>query len=163
VVVETVKRFRIGLKEVHNDATTVRLTGQYPAAKGRSIRGRRAPWITRSKSSKDHRPDLKQLLFILTTSADGGIPVQFRAADGNASDARSHIETWEVLRRITGRSDFLSCPARGTRTRSFASGSRRMSPPGKWPGTGRTRVGRMVRETLGASFTTRYPLGKVGR
>jgi transposase len=107
VVVETVKRFRIGLKEVHNDATTVRLTGQYPAAKGRSIRGRRAPWITRSKSSKDHRPDLKQLLFILTTSADGGIPVQFRAADGNASDARSHIETWEVLRRITGRSDFL--------------------------------------------------------
>lgn len=106
VVVGAVKRFRIDLKEVHNDSTTVRLTGQYPAAKGRSIRGRRAPWITHGHS-KDHRPDLKQLLFILTASADGGIPVQFRSTDGNASDARSHIETWEVLRHITGRSDFL--------------------------------------------------------
>ncbi len=106
VVVETAKRFKLDLKEVHNDSTTVRLTGQYPQAKGRSIRGRRAPWIVRGHS-KDKRPDLKQLLFILTVSADGGLPVQFRAADGNASDARSHIETWEVLRQVTGRPDFL--------------------------------------------------------
>jgi transposase len=35
--------------------------------------------------SKDHRPDLKQLLFILTTSADGGVPVQFRCANGNTN------------------------------------------------------------------------------
>jgi len=33
--------------------------------------------------SKDHRPDLKQLLFILTTSHDGGVPVQFRCEAGN--------------------------------------------------------------------------------
>ncbi|MFH0947315.1 MAG: IS1634 family transposase, partial [Planctomycetota bacterium] len=106
VVVHTVSHFRLDLREVHNDSTTVRLTGQYASATGRSLRGRRAPWITRGHS-KDHRPDLKQLLFILTSSADGGIPVQFRAADGQASDARSHIETWEVLQQITGRGDFL--------------------------------------------------------
>jgi len=106
VVVETVARFRVDLKEVHNDSTTVHFSGQYAAAQGRSLRGRRAPWITRGHS-KDHRPDLKQLLFILTASADGGIPVQFRSADGQASDARSHIETWEVLQQVAGRSDFL--------------------------------------------------------
>ena len=106
VVVGAVKRFRIRLDEAHNDSTTVRLSGQYVSAKGRSIRGRRAPWITRGHS-KERRPDLKQLLFILTSTGDGGIPVQFRVGDGNASDARSHIETWEVLGQVAGKPDFL--------------------------------------------------------
>jgi len=50
---------------------------------------------------------LKQLLFILTTAADGGVPVQFRAADGNTNDSVTHIETWNTLRAVAGRSDFL--------------------------------------------------------
>ncbi|MFP3616118.1 hypothetical protein SB778_39460, partial [Paraburkholderia sp. SIMBA_050] len=57
--------------------------------------------------SKDHRFDLKQLLFILTISADGNIPVAFRCTDGNTSDSRTHIETWNTLRMLAGRSDFL--------------------------------------------------------
>jgi hypothetical protein len=50
---------------------------------------------------------LKQLLFILTTDADGGVPVQFRTADGNTNDSITHIETWNTLRAVAGRSDFL--------------------------------------------------------
>jgi transposase len=34
---------------------------------------------------------LKQLLFILTTDADGGVPVQFGTADGNTNDSNTHI------------------------------------------------------------------------
>jgi transposase len=60
------------------------LTGQYRQASGRSIRGQRASWVTYGHS-KDHRPDLKQLLFILTTTRDGGVPVQFRCEDGNTN------------------------------------------------------------------------------
>jgi transposase len=52
------------------------------AALGRKIRGRTAPAITYGHS-KAHRPDLKQLLFIFTMSADGKIPVAFRCSDGN--------------------------------------------------------------------------------
>lgn len=52
-------------------------------------------------------PDLKQLLFILTTDADGGVPVHFRCADGNTTDVRTHIETWNSLRALAGRADFL--------------------------------------------------------
>ena len=96
----------ICFQELHNDSTSIRLTGQYRAARGRSIRCRRAPWITYGYS-KDHRPDLKQLLFILTTTNDGGIPVHFRCSDGNTSDTETHIETWNSLRKIAGRSDFL--------------------------------------------------------
>ena len=83
IVVAATKRFEVRMDQLHNDSTSIKLTGQYREAKGRSLRGKQAPWITYG-FSKDHRPDLKQLLFILTTSADGGVPVQFRC------DARQH-------------------------------------------------------------------------
>lgn len=106
IVVAAVRRFGVAVTELHNDSTTVSFTGQYRAAQGRSLRGKRAPAITYGHS-KQHRPDLKQLLFILTTSADGGVPVQFRCADGNTTDDTTHIETWETLCQLTGRRDFL--------------------------------------------------------
>jgi transposase len=106
VVVRMAKRFDVRFDELHNDSTSISFTGQYRDADGRSLRGKRAPWITYGYS-KDHRPDLKQLLFILTTSADGGVPVQFRCEDGNRSDVDTHIDTWEALRKIAGKPDFL--------------------------------------------------------
>jgi transposase len=106
VAVSAGRRFGIAFDELHNDSTSIRFTGQYRRAKGRRLRGRRAPRITFGHS-KDHRPDLKQLLLILTTSSDGGVPVQFRCADGNTNDSTTHIETWEALCKLTGRPDFL--------------------------------------------------------
>jgi transposase len=105
-VLAVAREFEVNLEELHNDSTSIKLTGQYAKARGRSLRGRRAPWITYGYS-KDHRPDLRQLMLILTTSTDGGIPVQFRTADGNESDSRTHIETWEGLLKIVGGPDFL--------------------------------------------------------
>ena len=106
VVVAAVQRFDLALDELHNDSTTVKFCGQYRAARGRRIRGKRAPFITYGYS-KDHRPDLKQLLFLLTTSRDGGVPVQFRCEAGNCSDSRTHEETWDALCRAAGGTDFL--------------------------------------------------------
>jgi transposase len=106
VVVAVGQRFGVRFTELHHDTTTIRFCGQYRAARGRRLRGRRAPWITYGHS-KDHRPDLKQLLFALTTSADGGVPVQFRCADGQTNDSQTHIETWDTLRQVAGRPDFL--------------------------------------------------------
>ncbi|MHB1637510.1 MAG: IS1634 family transposase [Thermoplasmataceae archaeon] len=57
--------------------------------------------------SKDHRKDLKQLVWILTVTADGAVPVHYSVADGNASDSPTHIETWDSIRKLTGRPDFL--------------------------------------------------------
>jgi transposase len=106
LVVTLGKQFDVRFDQLHNDSTTIRLTGQYRAARGRTIRGRRAPWVTYGHS-KEHRPDLKQLLFILTTTSDGGVPVQFRCADGNQADVTTHVDTWETLRQVAGRPDFL--------------------------------------------------------
>jgi transposase len=106
LVVSMAEVFKISFDEMHNDSTTIRFCGQYRAAKGRSIRGKRASFITYGYS-KDHRPDLKQLLFIMTTSADGGVPVQFRCEAGNCNDSRTHEETWDALREIAGDTRFL--------------------------------------------------------
>ena len=106
VVVAAVKRLDVAMDELHNDSTSIKFTGEYSEATGRSLRGKRAAFITYGHS-KDHRPDLKQLLFILTTSSDGGIPVQFRCEGGNTSDSVTHEETWDTLCQVTGRPDFL--------------------------------------------------------
>lgn len=106
VAVAVRRRFGVRFDQLHNDSTTVRFTGQYRQARGRSIRGKRVPWITYGHS-KDHRPDLKQLLWVLSSTRDGGIPVQFRCQDGNTNDTTTHIETWESLKAIVGRADFL--------------------------------------------------------
>jgi transposase len=106
LVVSMGKTFDVTFSRFHTDTTTVRFTGQYAGAGGRSLRGRKAPWITYGYS-KDHRPDLKQILLVLTTTSGDGLPVQFRCEAGNASDARTHEATWDALCRVAGGPDFL--------------------------------------------------------
>jgi len=75
VVRHVVGEFEVGLDELHNDSTTVSFYGAYEeAGKAGCQQGRPTPAITWGHS-KDHRPDLKQLLYTLTISEDGGVPV----------------------------------------------------------------------------------------
>ena len=106
LVVGAIGEFRVDLDQLHNDSTTLTLTGEYKGADGGEVRGQPTVVVTYGHN-KDHRPDLKQLLFVLTVSADGAVPIHYRALDGNTSDSTTHIETWETLRRLAGRSDFL--------------------------------------------------------
>ena len=107
VTTHCVHEFHVSLDELHNDSTTVTFHGAYAAADGEQQRyGRRTPAITFGHN-KDHRPDLKQLLFILTLSHDGAVPVHFRACSGNVTDDQTHRETWDVLRQLAGGPDFL--------------------------------------------------------
>jgi transposase len=97
----------VDLDELHNDSTTVTFFGQYAdATKELPRRGQTRLAITWGHN-KDHRPDLKQLLFILTVARDGGVPVYFQAKSGNTVDDQTHRATWDLLRRLTGRRDFL--------------------------------------------------------
>jgi transposase len=107
VATHTVKEFGLRLDELHNDSTTVSFFGAYlnAAIEGRVL-GRPTLAITFGHN-KDHRPDLKQLLFILTVTADGGVPLHFRAASGNVTDDTTHRDTWKLLCELTGRRDFL--------------------------------------------------------
>ena len=107
VAAHAVEEFRVSLDELHNDSTTVTFHGAYAdAAEEKQRQGRKTLAITWGHN-KDHRPDLKQLLYILTLSEDGGVPVHFRAASGNTLDDQTHRDTWEMLCRLAGRRDFL--------------------------------------------------------
>ena len=106
VATHVVQEFGVSLDELHNDSTTVTFCGAYTAADGRQAFGRPTLAITFGHN-KDHRPDLKQLLFILTVTADGAVPLHFRAASGNVSDDQTHRDTWDLLCQLTGRRDFL--------------------------------------------------------
>src|SRR5262245_34654779 len=107
VVAHAVREFGVALDELHNDSTTITFHGDYEGAdRERTLRGRLRLAVTWGHN-KDHRPDLKQLLYILTVTRDGAVPVQFRVESGNATDDRSHQATWELLCQLTGRRDFL--------------------------------------------------------
>jgi transposase len=107
VVRHVIQEFDVGLDELHNDSTTVSFYGAYDAAGQESEqRGRPTHAITWGHS-KARRPDLKQLLYILTVTSDGNVPIYFSSESGNTVDDRTHIGTWDLLYELIGRADFL--------------------------------------------------------
>jgi len=105
-VLAVIDGFGIDTSQLHNDSTTVTVTGAYRDADGYRRSGKATPAI-RHGHNKDYRPDLKQLLFILTVTADGAVPIAYRTGDGNTSDDLTHVPTWDGLTRLLGRTDFL--------------------------------------------------------
>ncbi len=101
-----IAEFSVDCSQLHNDSTSITLTGAYRGADGHERAGKPTPAAAHGHN-KDHRPDLKQLLWILTVSADGAVPVAHRLTDGNTNDDQTHIATWDELRRLVGRADFL--------------------------------------------------------
>jgi len=107
VVRHTIREFEVTLQQLHNDSTSITFHGKYEDAAEEGTRGGRTTLAITWGHNKDHRPDLKQLVYILTLSDDGGVPVHFRAASGNTTDDRTHVDTWKLLCELAGRSDFL--------------------------------------------------------
>jgi transposase len=107
VVRHVIREFAISLEELHNDSTTVSFYGAYDNAGQESEqRGRPTHAITWGHS-KARRPDLKQLLYILTVTSDGNVPVFFTSASGNTVDDGTHIGNWNLLYDLIGHANFL--------------------------------------------------------
>jgi len=100
LVVFFVNEFNIAVELVSNDSTTIKAFGRYPDKTNTGLELRRG-------NSKDHRPDLKQLVFSLSVAGDGAVPIHYKCYSGNVTDDKTHIETWHTLRTITGCPDFL--------------------------------------------------------
>jgi transposase len=106
VVLDAITNFDIDVSQLHNDSTTVTFAGSHAAAAGHTRGGKPTPAVVRGHN-KDHRPDLKQVVFILTVTADGAVPIAHRVVDGNTTDDVTHIATWDGLVALAGRADFL--------------------------------------------------------
>jgi transposase len=93
VVRQVIREFAVSLDELHNDSTTVSFYGAYNEAGQESEqRGFPTHAITWGHS-KARRPDLKQLLYVLTVTSDGDVPIYFSSADCKlaSSENLSHI------------------------------------------------------------------------
>ena len=100
ITLRVIEATGVDLSELHNDSTSVKTYGKMP---GKTATGL---YFTQGHS-KDHRPDLKQIVYNLTISADGAIPIHYKTYPGNRTDDTLHIEIWNTLRQITGKADFL--------------------------------------------------------
>ena len=101
----TIRAFQLALEEMHQDTTTVTLSGEY-ADQPPAAQAERPARISHGHN-KDHRPDLKQLLYNRTVTADGAVPIHCKIHDGNTPDSKVHRETWRTLCQIVGGPDFL--------------------------------------------------------
>ena len=83
VISRAIHCYALDLARLHTDTTSLKVYGAYE--RDEDMEG---PLITFGYS-RDHRPDLKQLLFGLTVTAEG-IPVWGHVTDGNRSDSTEH-------------------------------------------------------------------------
>ena len=89
IVLSVIKKFKIDIKYSHLDATSFHLHGNYnnEESKDKSPEViKQRPIIITKGYSRDHRPDLKQVVLDLITSSDGDIPLLMRVGDGNEAD-----------------------------------------------------------------------------
>ncbi len=100
LVMFVVKEFCISLQRLNNDSTSVKAFGKIP---GKTETGLEL----KLGNSKDHRPDLKQLVFCLSVTGDGAVPVHYKCYPGNITDDKTHVETWNTLRKIAQATNFL--------------------------------------------------------
>lgn len=92
--------FAVKFERIHNDSTSVKAYGRYPEKTSTGLK-------LNNGFSKDHRPDLKQLVYCLSISADGAVPIHHKVYSGNRTDDTTHIETWNTLYKLRMSSDFL--------------------------------------------------------
>jgi transposase len=107
LVVHVIKEFKVSLEELHNDSTTISFSGRYEGGREQGTEKGRVVHAITWGHSKARRPDLKQLLYNLTVSSDGAVPVHFFTGNGNLTDDQTHRDTWDLLRMLRGSADFL--------------------------------------------------------
>jgi transposase len=100
IVLAVINGFDLKMEQIHNDTTSVMVRGAYNGQNAKAVQLKRG-------HSKERRPDLKQLVYSLCVTADGAVPVHFKAYDGNQTDDGIHLETWNRLRTLLQHPRFI--------------------------------------------------------
>lgn len=96
-----IESFNIATDVCHNDTTSASYYGKAGHGKnGKAIE------ITFGHS-KNHREDLKQLIWSMSVSGDCAFPLFQQAYSGNKADVSTYVEQWIKLINLLDRKDFL--------------------------------------------------------
>ena len=110
IVISTIKKFEIQINDSHLDSSSFHLHGQYNDSQlvidknpeEESNQTQQKIVITRGYS-RDHRPDLKQVVLNLIVSNDGEIPTYFKTGNGNQLEIEKaeKIEKKKIKYKVT--------------------------------------------------------------
>ena len=93
VAQKAVDTYKIDVDFAHTDTSSFSLSGQYESEVAQEAEEKRGAVKITHGYSKDHRPDLKQVVVTLITNQKGRIPLWLEALDGNSSDKTSFPES----------------------------------------------------------------------
>ena len=102
LALQAIEQFRIGTDFLHFDTTSLSFYGAHEREDFGSMSDGISPPppLIVHGYSKDHRPDLKQIMFGSLVSADGGVPLFGKALDGNGSDTAAAAEFFAKVRTL---------------------------------------------------------------
>lgn len=87
ILLNAVKSYKLDLSRLHFDTTSFKVFGRFATSHPTDDEDPQAiPHVTYGYS-KDHRADLKQIVYGVTVAGDGAVPVVGRVASGNRHDA----------------------------------------------------------------------------
>ena len=92
IISKAIVKHSLGLSHLHFDTTSLSFYGDYKTDEEN-------PLVIYGHSKK-HRPDLKQVLFGMTVTQDGNIPITGRITAGNTSDSTENRFNITSLRNI---------------------------------------------------------------
>ncbi len=78
--------------QLHIDTSSLKVSGEYDLDENYPDDNNRPP-LPKHGHSKDHRPDLKQLVLSLTVSGPASLPIWFEGIDGNSQDKSNFHDT----------------------------------------------------------------------
>jgi len=99
LALRSIKLFGLKTDRIHFDTTTITFFGDYQSSS-------QEPRITHGHN-KDHRPDLKQLVFGVNVTSDGAVPLSHGVFSGNRTDDSLHRDNLDNLRDLLAKDDFI--------------------------------------------------------
>jgi transposase len=99
LALRSIKLFGLKTDRIHFDTTTITFFGEYRGSV-------REPRIVRGHN-KDHRPDLKQIVFGVNVTSDGAVPLSHGVFSGNKTDDSLHRDNFDSLRDLLAKDDFI--------------------------------------------------------
>jgi transposase len=104
LVLKMIKTFKLDVSHIHYDISDVELYGAYEAATAAVPPPTPLPAYGRTKSG---RKNVKQIQFGLNVTNDGAVPIGHLPLDGNAAEAKTHLENLKQLERLLPKGNLL--------------------------------------------------------
>lgn len=104
LVLNMINTFQLEVSQIHYDISDVELYGAYEAATTADPAPTPLPTYGRTKSG---RKNVKQIQFGINVTNDGAVPIGHIPLDGNAAEAKTHLENLKQLDKLLPKGKLL--------------------------------------------------------